>query len=136
MAGRSTAHSGSRLSKRLFHVATLATLISDLAAETSGVQSVGFSCSVGTGVSAVNSRMMAQQDRHFFIRSPQASRTLSRREAWPFGYRGNQAHNVGMRESDFRLLIVVMVFLGLFIVWAWPVSAVWGTDPMPVQSAK
>jgi len=42
----------------------------------------------------------------------------------------------GMRESDLRLLIVVIVFLALFIVWAWPDGVPVGTDPMPVHSSK
>jgi hypothetical protein len=55
--------------------------------------------------------------------------------------RNRTAHlEIGMRESDFRMLIVVMVFLALFIVWVWPeggpVRAVFGSDPMLSQSSK
>jgi hypothetical protein len=45
-----------------------------------------------------------------------------------------------MRREDFRLLTVVMVFLALLVVWAWPegalVGAVFGTDSLPVHSSK
>ena len=45
-----------------------------------------------------------------------------------------------MHRADFRLLIVVMVFLALLFVWAWldgvPASAVWRTDPISSQSSK
>jgi hypothetical protein len=47
-----------RLSKRLFHVATLGALISD-SGYRDGVLSVGFSCSSGTWVGLANSRMTA-----------------------------------------------------------------------------
>jgi hypothetical protein len=43
----------------------------------------------------------------------------------------------GMRRDDFRRLIVVMVFIALLAVWAWPegalVGAVFGSDPVPVH---
>jgi hypothetical protein len=45
-----------------------------------------------------------------------------------------------MRRDNFRLLIVVMVFLALLTVWAWPegalVGAVFGSDPAPAYSSK
>jgi hypothetical protein len=45
-----------------------------------------------------------------------------------------------MQRENFRLLIVVMVFLALLTVWAWPegvmVGAVFGSDPMPAYSSK
>jgi hypothetical protein len=36
--------------------------------------------------------------------------------------------------------MVVMVFLALLVVWAWPegalVESIWGTDPVPAQLSK
>jgi hypothetical protein len=36
------------------------------------------------------------------------------------------AHNAGMRRDDFRLLIVVMVFLAPLTVWGWSEGALVG----------
>jgi hypothetical protein len=45
-----------------------------------------------------------------------------------------------LRRADFRLLLIVMVFLALLVVWDWPegarVESTWGTDPVPVQLSK
>ena len=50
------------------------------------------------------------------------------------------AHNLGMQRENLRLLIVVLVFVALLAVWAWPdalsVSAAWNSDPTLVYSSK
>ena len=39
-----------------------------------------------------------------------------------------------LRRADLRLLLVVMVFLALLVVWAWPegarVESMWSTDQL------
>jgi hypothetical protein len=45
-----------------------------------------------------------------------------------------------MPRENLRLLIVVLVFIALLAVWAWPdglpVSAAWNSDPTLVFSSK